>query len=373
MKLISLQKNLKTSLYSVSHVAQKNTNLPILNNVLLSAQNGIIKLIGTNLEIGITNTLRGKIEAEGSFTVDARVFSEYVNLLPNDKVEISLEENDLFIVCGDNKTKIRGMSAEEFPFIPEVDQSELYRLPINEFKKAASQVVFAAAVDENRAELSGIFCVLEDNTITLVGTDSYRLAERIIPIKEKYEIKKSCIIPTRTIQEVLRILGSETSENPELEEITLSVTENQCLFVIGNTEIVSRLISGRYPDYKQIIPNHHESRIIINREELNRVVKTATLFSKLGSNDILFESDGNKKNLTISSTSGQIGEHKSILSGNITGSNIAITLNARYVLDVLTVLNEDEIIIDLVNESTPCVIRSKEDTNYLYIIMPIKN
>lgn len=357
----------------MSHVAQKNTNLPILNNVLISAKDGIIKLIGTNLEIGITSTLRGKIEAEGSFTVDARIFSEYVNLLPNEKVEIQLDENDLKVTCGDSKTKIRGLSAEEFPFIPEVDQNESYHLPINEFKKAASQVVFAAALDENRAELSGILCVLEDGKVTLVGTDSYRLAERTISIKESYGVEKTCIIPTRTIQEVLRIMGSEMGENGELEEITLSVAENQCLFVVGSTEIVSRLISGRYPDYKQIIPDHFESRITVNREELNRVVKTATLFSKQGSNDIVFESNSDKKTLTISSISGQVGEHKSVLNTNTTGTNVTITLNARYILDVLTVLGEDEILIDLVNETTPCVIRGGEDKGYLYIIMPIKN
>lgn len=373
MKLISLQKNLKTALHNVSHVAQKNTNLPILNNILISVKDGVIKLIGTNLEIGITTILRGKIEAEGSFTVDARIFSEYVNLLPNEKVEISVKGNDLYIICGENKTNIKGVSAEEFPFIPEVEQDGIFHLPVAEFKKAASQVVFATALDENRAELSGVFCVLNNNKATFVGTDSYRLAEKNIKIKETHDQERVCIIPTRTIQEVLRILGSEISDNADLENITLVVAENQCLFVVGNTEVVSRLISGRYPDYQQIIPNHHKSRVSLNRDELNRAVKTATLFSKLGVHDITLKTNSENKTLIISAASGQVGEHTSILNTSITGSDVMITLNARYILDVLAVLDEEQIIIDLVDENTPCLIKSEGDKDYTYIIMPIKN
>lgn len=373
MKLISLQKNLKSALYGVSHIAQKNTNLPILNNILLSAKDGVIKLISTNLEIGITSILRGKIEQEGTFTVDARVFSEYVTLLPNEKVEISLKETELIVNCGDNKTKIKGLTAEEFPFIPEVKQVDPYRIPVEDFKKATSQVIFAAALDESRAELSGILFSLNNKKITLVGTDSYRLAEKHITVSNSSPEEVNCIIPTRTLQEVLRVLSSELSEDGDLTEITFYLSENQCLFVIGNTEIVSRIINGRYPDYQQIIPQRHESKVVVNKDELTRAVKTASLFAKNGVNDVVLVSDAAKKSLTISASSGQTGEHLSTLAANISGNNVTITLNSRYILDVLAVLSEESVGIELVDDNTPCVIRDGSDTSYLYIIMPIRS
>ncbi len=373
MKIISLQKNLKNALYNTSHVAQKNTTLPILNNILLSANDGVIKIISTNLEIGITSVIRGKIEAEGSFTVDARIFSEYINLLPNEKVEIKLDKNELTIHCGDNKTKIKGLSAEEFPFIPDIKNIEPYHIPVLEFKEAVGQVIFSAALDENRAELSGILCSLSNMSITLVGTDSYRLAEKTITQKNKVNEEKNCIIPVRTLQEVLRIINTEISENSELTEILLYISENQCSFTIGNTEIVSRLINGRYPDYKQIIPTRHNTLIIVNKDELNRAVKAATLFSKSGVNDIIFQTDIHKKTLLISASSSQTGEHTSVISTNITGEDTTITLNSRYILDVLNIINKENAVIELVDQNTPCIIKNGEEKDYIYIIMPIRN
>lgn len=373
MKLISLQKNLKNALYNTSHIAQKNSTLPILNNILLSANDGVIKIISTNLEIGITSIVRGKIEESGAYTVDARVFSEYINLLPNEKVEIKIDKNDLLINCADNKTKIKGLSAEEFPFIPDIKNDNPYHISILDLKEGIGQVIFSAALDENRVELSGILCNFNNDTITLVATDSYRLAEKNITQKNKVNEEKNCIIPVRTFQEVLRIINTEMAENSELQEVLLYISENQCSFTIGNTEVVSRLINGRYPDYKQIIPSRHNTRVVVNKEELSRAVKAATLFSKSGVNDILFKTDGSKKNLSISANSSQTGEHLSVISATSTGTDTTITLNSRYILDVLNILTKENIIIELVDQNTPCVIKNSEENNYTYIIMPIRN
>jgi DNA polymerase-3 subunit beta len=372
MKIISLQKNLKSGVYAVSHIAQKNTNLPILNNILISAKDGVISLVTTNLEIGITSVLRGKVEKEGSFTVDARILSDYVNLLHNEKVTIEVKEKELEVECGDTKTKIKGLSSEEFPFIPVIDRVSPYVISIQDFKKAVAQVLFSAALDEARAELSGVLLILENKKMTIVATDSYRLAEKSIQIKSESEEEKRCIIPARTLQEILRVIGSEVGEDEAPSEITLYVSENQCLFVIGNTEIVSRLIDGRYPDYQQIIPQRHSSRILVDRQELSRAIKTAALFSKTGVNDINFEVSVEKKNITISAASGQTGEHTSILPAVINGTDVSIILNSRYILDVLAVLNDETATIELTDANTPCIIKDGQTKDYLYIIMPIR-
>jgi DNA polymerase-3 subunit beta len=372
MKIISLQKNLKSSVYAVSHIAQKNTNLPILNNILISAKDGVISLITTNLEIGITSVLRGKVEKEGSFTVDARILSDYVNLLHNEKITIELKEKELEIECGETKTKIKGQSSEEFPFIPVIERINPYILSIQDFKKAVSQVLFSAALDETRAELSGVLLILENKKITFVATDSYRLAEKSIQIKSDVIDERRCIIPARTLQELLRVVGSESGDDDTPSEITLYVSENQCLFTIGNTEIVSRLIDGRYPDYQQIIPQKHSTRILVDKQELSRAVKAAALFSKTGVNDINLEVEVEKKNIIISAASGQTGEHVSKIPAIINGVDVSIILNSRYLLDVLSVLQDETATIELMDANTPCIIKDGQIKDYLYIIMPIR-
>ncbi len=370
MKLISLQKNLKASVYAVNHIAQKNVSLPILNNILISAQDGAIKLVSTNLEIGITSLLRGKIEREGAFTVDARVFSEYVNLLENEKVEIELVENELTVVCGTYKTKIKGMTAEEFPFIPTVDRSTPISLPIADFSQAVSQVLFAAAQDENRPELSGVLAVLSGKTLTLAATDSYRLAEKKILVSGDAADRRF-IIPVRTLQEVVRIAGSDSGEEESVDEVTLYVSDNQCLFVVGGTEIVSRLIDGQYPEYAPIIPTRHACRAELSRAELSRAVKAAAIFSKNGVNDIILEFSAAKKQVTVSAASGLAGEQAASLSAAVSGTDASITLNYRYVLDVVSVLSGDSIVFEVVDADTPCVVKGS-GSEYLYIIMPIR-
>lgn len=372
MKLISLQKNLKSAIYIVSHIAQKNTNLPILNNILISIKNGVINLITTNLEVGITTTLRGKVEKEGSFTVDAKILSEYISLLNNEKITLDVKESDLIVESSNTKTKIKGLSSEEFPYIPNIDRLDPYNFSIKDFKKAISQVLFSASIDETRAELSGILFILEKNKATFVATDSYRLAEKSINLNNKSNEEKRCIIPTKTLQEILRVIGVEDNDEEELESITFYLSENQCLFVIGKTEVVSRLIDGRYPDYTQIIPRKSKCTIELSKQDLSRAVKAATIFSKNGVNDINFDVNIDKKNIAISAISGQTGEHNSTLQAKIEGDGVSIILNSRYVLDVLNILSDDSVVIELVDANTPCIIRDGKSKDYLYIIMPIR-
>ncbi len=370
MKIISLQKNLRSSVYAVNHIAQKNVSLPILNNILISAQAGAIKLISTNLEIGITSLLRGKIEQEGSFTVDARLFSEYVNLLDNEKVDIELDGSELAVKCGTYTTKIKGLSAEEFPFIPSVERADPIVLPIADFSQAVSQVLFAAAQDENRPELSGILAVIAQNTLTLAATDSYRLAEKKITLTGNVPDKRF-IIPARTLQEVVRIIGSDNVDEEVPTEISLFVSDNQCLFVVGGTEIVSRLIDGQYPEYTPIIPTRHACRAEVSRTELSRAVKAAAIFSKNGVNDIVLEFDPAAKSVVVSAASGASGEQAASLPGSLLGEKAVITLNYRYLLDVINALSGEMIVFEILDGDTPCVIKDS-GTGYLYIIMPIR-
>ncbi|MFA6514181.1 MAG: DNA polymerase III subunit beta [Patescibacteria group bacterium] len=375
MKFISLQENLKRGLNIVGHATTKNVNLPILNNILIKVENGNIEFTGTNLEIGIKHQLRGKVESDGEFTVDSRLVSEYVGLLSNgEKVKIEEKDGELKVESGNYKTRIKGEQAKEFPLIPTINEDNNYICDINDFKKALASVVFAVSNSENRVELTGVLFNFINNTLSLAATDSYRLAEKEIKVKNnnKEGQEQRIIVPSKTVQELLRILNNlETTDvSDEASEIKICLSDNQILFIFDSVSLISRTINGRYPDYKQIIPNKSQTEVKVGRLELIRAVKAAALFSKTGINDttLLFS----KKKIIVSAFSGASGESQAEVEAEVNGIDNEITINYRYLLDGLNNISSDKILLSLLNNTTPCVIKPDKEDNYLYIVMPIR-
>jgi len=374
MKLTCMQENLNLGLQTTGHLVNKNINLPILNNVLLEAKDGSLKLSSTNLEIGISCVVRCKVDKEGSFTVDARLFSDYVGLLPNDQVRVELVENDFLKAdCLNSATKLKGIAADDFPVIPQIGKEKAYSLKIADFKKAISQVIFAVAPSETRPEISGVFMSfnrIAKNKVTLAGTDSYRLAEKSIDLA-KNEEEKDVIVPFKTLQEVLRILNNLKDAPNTSEDLEIYIAENQILFTTNGIEVISRLLEGQYPDYKQIIPTETKTKVIVATAEMIKAIKKVSLFSKTGIFDInlVFEA---QKGLTVSTANTQIGESKSDIDVEFTGETNETTLNYRYLLDGLNNLDAAEAEVSLVDNNLPCLIRAKNNKDYLYIVMPIR-
>jgi DNA polymerase-3 subunit beta len=377
MKIISLQENLKKGISIVSHITSKNINLPILNNILIKADEGNIDLIATNLEIGIIHSVRGKIEKPGKITIDAKIINEYINFLPQEKITFIVKDENVKIECSNYKTKIKGETAKEFPLLPEIEESNIINTSLVEFKKALSQVVFAVSKSESRIELSGVLFALSDDKLSMVATDSYRLAEKTIDINieknKNLDENNKIIIPAKTAQEVLRIASNLSDDLDSSEKkVKLYINENQIVFEIDDSKIISRLISGQYPDYKQIIPEKKETEIIVSRQELIRAIKASSIFSKSGINDINISVNSEKKEIIISSLSSQTGESIINLNGEIKGKNNDITLNFRYLLDGLNNIDSDNVRVFIVDNNTPCVIKNEKEDSYLYIVMPIK-
>ncbi len=374
MKLISVQENLKKGLLLVSHGTGKNINLPILGNILIKAYQNTIELVSTNLEIGIIHKLRGKVEDDGEFTVDAKIITEYVNLLPSENVEIEEVEGELKIECDNFKTKIKGESAKDFPLIPTVSQDNYYSCTVADLKKAFNSVAFAVSNSENRIELSGVLFNFEDDKLILVATDSYRLAEKAITVKASGSFNNQrLIVPARTVQEVLRILSNYNSEDLSFEqngEVKISISDNQILFTIDSVELVSRLINGQYPDYKQIIPDKSKTEIVTSKQNLLRAVKAVAIFSKIGINDINLEFKNNK--IVISASSGQSGESRVDVDAEITGIDNEVAINFRYLVDGLNNVTSDKVKLSVVSNNTPCVLTADKDDDYLYVVMPIR-
>lgn len=375
MKFTCTQENLNKGLFVVGHLANKNVNLPILNNVLLKAEQGILKLSTTNLEIGINCIVRGKIEKEGEFTIDSKLFSDYVNLLPKGNVEIDLADNEMLKVdCENYNTKIKGLAAADFPVIPQVEKKDPIVCNVNDFRTAIAQVIFAVSTNESRNELTGVlidFNTFEPGKITLTATDSYRLAEKRIKHSVGQEEQTTVIVPAKTLSEVNRILSVYKDAIEAPENIEISLADNQIVFSYDNVELISRLIEGQYPDYKQIIPKDTKSKALVHNAALTKAVKTNSLFSQSGIFDInmsLSKQDG----LKVSSTNAQVGENESKIDVEFEGDDNSIVVNYRYLLDGLQNINSDELSVELIDSNTPCILKSKEDEGYLYIIMPIK-
>ncbi|HOZ53167.1 MAG TPA: DNA polymerase III subunit beta [bacterium] len=373
MKFITLKENLKQGLSIVAHLTSKNINLPILNNILIRAKKEGIELIATNLEISVNHFLRGKIESEGEITVDSKIINEYISLLPEDKIEIEMEKDELKISCQNYKTKIKTQEASDFPVLPKTTEENCYELNLNEFRDSLLEVSFAVSYNENRPELSGVLFSFQNDLLTLVGTDSYRLSEKIIKFKSNNIIdEKKIIVPLKTVQELTRVLGNFKSEDQisDSQNIKICLTENQIFFSFGSTNLVSRIIIGNYPDYKQIIPKNEKTKIEINKSVFVKAIKAAGIFSKTGINDISIAFK--KGEITISSSSSQTGENKVSLEADVFGEEDEIFINFKYLLDGLNNIKSEQIILKIIDNNYPCIIIPREINNFLYLVMPIK-
>lgn len=363
MKLSCTQENLAAGLDIVAPVAAKGGSLPILQNILLDATSGALKLKATNLEIGVTAEVRGKIEQEGTFTVNGRLFADYVRLLPNEKVDIVLVGDHLEVRCGGQQTKIHGLSAEEFPVIPTLTETNSFVLPVKEARESLSQVLFAVSVNEARPEISGVLVKAEGKKAVLVGTDSYRLSERSLEITSELTGIVSAIVPLRTMQELARVLAQAEGD------LNISISDNQILFRAGEAELISRLIVGSYPDYSQIIPQEAKTTVTLDKGPLSRAIKSASLFCRSGLNHVTLQFSQDR--VMVSASASSVGENIVEVPAQIAGADTDIVFDYRFVLDGLNALSESEVTIKLNGATSPGVFTSKEP-GFLYLVMPIR-
>ncbi|MBN1779285.1 MAG: DNA polymerase III subunit beta [Candidatus Buchananbacteria bacterium] len=381
MKISCTQENLNQGLFIVSHLANKNVALPILNNILFQVKDNAIKLSATNLEIGISCTIRGKVEQEGEFTVQSKLLADFVSLLPKERVDLQASEADdqdqiLKIDCKNDSTKIKGQAATDFPLIPQVEKNAPYLINHESFRQALGQVLFAVSVNETRPEIGGVLFNFSDNKLTLAATDSYRLAEKSLEFKRKNgDSNRRIIVPAKTLQELQRILGSlkDPASISDIEEVEIYISDNQIMFVLGNIELVSRLVEGQYPDYQQIIPQETKTKVLVETADFVKAIKTAGLFSRIGIYDVKVDILPGQNQLKVAAINSQLGENISELEAEIQGEVNSTVLNFRFLLDGLQNINTQKTEIDLVDSGNPCLLRPEgAEKDYLYIVMPIK-
>jgi DNA polymerase III subunit beta len=367
MKLTCTQENLSQGLNIVSHIGEKAPDLPILNNVLLRAKKDGLLLTSTNLEIGIKTLIRGKIDEEGDFTVQTKLLTDFVNSLKKENVSIVKDENQLQIKGENHQTSIRGLTASDFPVIPEVDRQDTVEAQINKFRKALSQIVFSMSADESRQELNGAFLQFNTKRCILAATDSYRLSESTIDIINKSKKEISIIVPAKTLQELLRIL-----EGSKADILRVSVNDNQVLFAFDETEIVSRVIAGNYPDYRQIIPKTFKNEVKFPVTEMVQAIKTTSLFCKQGINDVRLTLEKRFSDLAVRAENSTFGKNTSNIKSLSKGQEMDIVFNYRFLLDGLLHLTDDKAILKTNDATSPALLCSERDNNFLYVIMPIR-
>lgn len=377
MQFACTQENLIQGLTIVSHVAGKNTQLPILGNVLLKTEAGSLRLSTTSLELAVHCTVRGKVEKDGECSVPAKLFLEYVSLLSSGKVELFLTDEGLEVRSGEQETVLKDLPASEFPVLPKQAITEPYELVSAELKRAIEQVVFAVSTSGSRPELMGVACFfggpVGPGKAAFAATDSYRLAERLVQVRGNTQ-EARYIAPARACVEISRILGSYKDDLAMPEQVKLCFTENQMVMAYGNVELVSRLVEGSFPDYQPLIPQQPKTEATLSRAELQKAVRTASLFSRQGIFDIHLTFDPEKGSCTVQSADQGTGKTKTVLQGVVTGDTNTVMLNFRYLMDGLAAMGSERVRIRQVDSMNPLLVLPSEGSGerYLYVVMPIR-
>jgi len=377
MKFACTQENLIQGLTMVSHVTGKNVNLPILGNVLLKTDHGNLRMSATNLEIAVNCLVRGKADEEGEYSVPAKLLLDYVSLLPSGKVDLTLTDEGLEIGSNGQETVMKGMPASEFPLLPKLAKGEGYSLSATDLKRALSQVTFAASTSESRPELMGVACYFGSvdgkAVATFAATDSYRLAERRIPLGAGSVRESRSIVPARSMLEISRIVSSYRDEMAGGEDVIWTFTDNQLVVTLGNVEVVTRLIEGSFPPYQDIIPKAFRTEAVLQRTELLKAVRAASLFSRQGLFDVHLTFDPDAGTCAIASADQGTGKTKTAVKGTVTGVANKVTLNFRYVNDGLSAMQTDTVRIQLIDDGNPVLILPEPASEaYRYLVMPIR-
>ena len=363
MRITTNLKNLSKALTIVERVISKNSLLPILNNILLRVENGRLKISATNLEIGINYLLGAKVDEVGEIAVPARIFSDFVKNLEGDKLNLVTKNNILSINNEKYKTQILGLDPKEFPIIPKIKNEALFSISAKILKSALSIVLDSMAISETRPELSGAYIQFNSNKFILAATDSFRLVEKIFELKQKNNL--SFILPRGTVVELIRVLGELN------EDVQVRYGDNQISFSTDDLELVSRLIDGNYPDYKKVIPEKYISKVLVKKDELEKNIRLAGLFSSSIA-DVNLNCDS--KTTTITAKNADKGDIQIVVESLLKNEPFNISLNHYYLLDGLKIIPTEHVVIEYTGPGSPLVIRPENDNKDLtYLIMPLKH
>ena len=371
MQLSLLQENLNSALSNVSRFVSSKAQLPILNNILLSTDNGRLKLSATNLELSINYWIGAKIEQEGSITLPAKEITEFVSYLPAGKIDLGLNKTGLLMLSSaKTESSFTTIPSLDFPAFPKINPDTAFELDLPLLSQTISQIAFSAAIDDSRPILTSILCHFTPNNLTLVATDGFRLSLKNIKLIDPIKLKSkqedfSFLIPAHSLMEVVKL----AKDTPKIK-IGLTADEHQVIFVLDDIELISRLIEGEYPDYQRIIPESYTTKIFVNKEEFSQAIKIASVFAKESANVVKFNIKSSSIDLTANAP--QIGQNKVSVDARVQGDPLEIAFNYKFISDFLTVCKSEEISLELNETLTPASFHDQSDPSYTHIIMPVR-
>ncbi len=362
MKFSVSKDKLLDGLQTVQNVVGTRTTLPILSNVLIRAEDGKIHFTTNDLDVGMSCTIEAQVDKAGGTTLPARRLASIVKELPSADVEFEVDgKNVASLRCGQSFFKMNGLAEEEFPALPKLENAKVFTLKQRDLKDGLRKTSFAISTDETRYVLNGILFTFKENKLTMVATDGRRLALVDIEFEFPRSQEVDIIIPSKCVTELARLLGEDG-------ELKMTVGENQVAFEVGGKLLVSKLIEGNYPNYRQVIPQETKERVTIERELLQNAVRRVALLSSEKSNSVKL--NFSKNNLEITANTPEIGEAHESLAVNYKGKEFSIAFNPGFLLDPLRALPDDEVHLDLIDEMSPGVI--KINTPFLYVLMPMR-
>jgi DNA polymerase III subunit beta len=371
MNVSVMQENLARGLGIVSRAVSSRATLPVLANVLLKTDNAGLKLTATNLEIGINCWVPGKIEAEGEITVPAKLLTDLVASLPNQRIDLQLSAKDrtLKVTCGGSRSSIKGIDADEFPVVAAIGDAPATSIDARALREALGEVVFAAATDESRPILTGVLTKLAGSEMTLAAADNYRIAVRTLALAQPVGAETSIVVPGRSYAELMRILPDAEQQI----EITITPNKSQVLFHVEGIDLVSRLIEGQFPNYEPVIPTAHTSRAVIDREAFLAGARRASIFARDSANIVKVELGGDgSSEVSITAHAADIGDNADAIEASVEGQETTIAFNARYLIDVLANLGAEEAALELSGPLAPGVVRGIGKGDYVHVIMPVR-
>jgi DNA polymerase-3 subunit beta len=381
VKVSCLQENLAWGLAIVGRAVASRSTLPVLGNVMLTTDGGRLKLSATNLEIGVNCWVGAKVEEEGATTVPARLLIDFVNSLPPEQIDMALtvRTQELNLRCSRFEANIKGIDAQEFPIIPTADDGDSFiRLERGSLRRMIDQVAFAAATDESRPILTGVLVKFEADRLVMAAADGFRLSVRSEPIPELTTEAISVIIPARALTELARITapsGPTTEEGEQFVEVMVTPERNQILFHMKDIDLVSQLIEGNFPDYNQIIPKEHATRTILDVAPFLKTVKVSFLFAREAANIVRLQIEPGGElspgQLVMTATSAELGNNVSDMDAVVEGEPVEIAFNARYLIDVLSIIDTAKVTLETTNASSPGLLQPVGDQSFTHVIMPM--
>ena len=365
MKLDCSKDALKNAVGLAERMVGKNLSLPVLGGILFSAQNNKLLLRSTNLDVGIEIEIPAKITEEGTVVIQGNLLSGILSSVYDPKVIMETSSENLIIQASNTRSVLKCLPHEDFPTLPVVSGSEAFSMPIDKFVDGVKSCWYSASVSDMKPEISSVCIYSEGENIVFVATDSFRLAEKKIFLKEKTSFKH-VLIPQKNIIEILKVLDGVSGN------LNINVNKNQISFSLADKDIyiTSRIVDGIFPDYRQIIPKEYVTEATILKQDMMNALKVTNLFSdKFNRVDVSV--DIARKSFVIESKNSTTGENKTTVDASLTGKNISCGFNQKYIIDCFQSLKQDSIIFRFSGEGRPLVIRGVSDQSFMYLIMPL--